>query len=81
MDKRRKEYVPVVARFDAEGKMRPLVIEFNEKHKYPVNQVLDMRRAACQRVGGIGNRYTCKILGKVTYLWMEKGAWCVEAKE
>ena len=81
MDKRRKQYVPVVVRFDTEGRLRPLVIEFDEEHKYPVDKVLDVRRAACQRVGGVGDRYTCRINGRVTYLWMEKGVWFVEAKE
>ena len=81
MDKRRKQYVPVVVRFDTEGKLRPLVIEFDEEHKYPVDKVLDVRRAACQRVGGVGDRCTCRINGQVTYLWMEKGIWFVEAKE
>lgn len=81
MEKRRKQYVPVVVRFDTEGKLRPLVIEFDEEHKYPVDSVLDVRRAACQRVGGVGDRYTCQINGQVTYLWMEKGIWFVEAKE
>ena len=81
MDKRRKQYVPVVVRFDTEGKLRPLVIEFDEEHKDPVDKVLDVRRAACQRVGGVGDRYTCRINGRVTYLWMEKGVWFVEAKE
>lgn len=81
MDKRRKQYVPVVVRFDTEGKLHPLVIEFDEEHKYPVDRVLDVRRAACQRVGGVGDRYTCQINGQVTYLWMEKGIWFVEAKE
>ena len=81
MDKRRKQYVPVVVRFDTEGKLRPLVIEFDEEHKYPVDKVLDVRRAACQRVGGVVDRYTCRINGRVTYLWMEKGVWFVEAKE
>ena len=80
MDKRRKQYVPVVVRFDTEGKLRPLVIEFDEEHKYPVDRVLDVRRAACQRVGGVGDRYTCQINGQVTYLCMEKGIWFVEAK-
>ena len=80
MDKRRKQYVPVVVRFDTEGKLRPLVIEFDEEHKYPVDKVLDVRRAACQRVGGVGDRYTCRINGRVTYLWMEKGRWFVCAK-
>ena len=81
MDKRRKQYVPVVVRFDTEGKLRPLVIEFDEEHKYPVDKVLDVRRAACQRVGGVGDRYTCRINGQGTNLWMEKGIWFVEAKE
>ena len=81
MDKRRKQYVLVVVRFDTEGKLRPLVIEFDEEHSYPVDKVLDVRRAACQRVGGVGDRYTCRINGQVTYLWMEKGIWFVEAKE
>ena len=81
MDKRRKQNVPVVVRFDTEGKIRPLVLEFEEEHKYPVERVLDVRRAACQRVGGVGDRYTCRINGQVTYLWMEKGVWFVEVKE
>ena len=81
MDKRRKQYVPVVVRFYTDGKLRPLVIEFDEEHKYPVDKVLDVRRAACQRVGGVGDRYTCRINGRVTYLWMEKGVWFVEANE
>ena len=81
MDKRRKQYVPVVVRFDTEGKLRPLVIEFDEEHKYQIDKVLDVRRAACQRVGGVGDCYTCRINGQVTYLWLEQGIWFVEAKE
>ena len=53
-----------------------------QKYKYAtLDKVLDIRRAACQRVGGVGDRYTCRINGQVTYLWMEKGVWFVEAKE
>ena len=81
MDQREKRYVPVIVRFDAEGKLHPLEIEFDESHKYQVDKILDVRRAACQSVGGVGDRYTCQINGQVTYLWMEKGIWFVEAKE
>ena len=81
MDEREKRYVPVIVRFNEEGKLRPILIEFDESHKYPVDKVLDVRRAACQSVGGVGDRYTCRINGQVTYLWMEKGVWFVEAKE
>ena len=77
---REKRYVPVIVRFDADGKLRPLEIEFDESHKYPVDKILDVRRAACQSVGGVGDRYTCMIQGRETYLWMEKGRWFVCAK-
>ena len=77
---REKRYVPVIVRFDADGKLRPLEIEFDESHKYPVDKILDIRRAACQSVGGVGDRYTCMIQGRETYLWMEKGRWFVCAK-
>ena len=80
MDQRKKKYVPVVVRFDTNGKLRPLVVEFDEEHRYSVDKVLDIRRAACQSVGGVRDRYTCRINGQVTYLWFEKGSWFVEAK-
>lgn len=80
MEEREKRYVPVVVRFEESGKMRPLLIEFDEACKYPVDRIVDVRRAACQSVGGVGDRYTCRIYGKETYLWFEKGKWFVAAK-
>ena len=75
-----KKFVPVIVRFDEEGHCRPLVIEFDESHKYMIDEILDVKRRACQEVGGVGVRYTCRILGKETYLWEEKGKWFVVAK-
>lgn len=77
--KREKRYVPVVVRFDTEGQLRPLTIEFDEEHKYSVDRVLDVCRAACQTVGGVGTRYTVRVQGQERYLWLEKGRWFVEA--
>ena len=77
--KREKRYVQVVVRFDTDGQLRPLEIEFDEKHKYPVDRVLDVCRAACQTVGGVGVRYTVRIQGQERYLWLEKGRWFGEA--
>ena len=81
MEQREKRYVPVLVRFEADGKMRPMEIEFSEGQKYPVDQILDVRRAACQSVGGVGDRSTCRIQGKESYLWFEKGRWFVAAKK
>lgn len=80
MVEREKRYVPVIVRFDASGKLRPLEIEFAESQKYQVDRVLDVCRSACQSVGGVGDRYTCLIKGQETYLWLEKGRWFVAAK-
>ena len=77
---REKRYVPVQVRFDTEGKMRPMVIEYAEGHHFVVDKILDVRRAACQSVGGIGIRYTCVIQGQESYLWFEKNRWFVAAK-
>lgn len=77
--KREKRYVPVVVRFDAEGRLRPLEIEFDEEHRYAVERVLDVCRAACQTVGGVGVRYTVWIQGQERYLWLERDRWFVEA--
>lgn len=79
-EKRERKYVPVVVRFDTEGQMRPMLIEFDEERKYTVDKILDVRRAACQSAGGVGDRYTCLIGGRESYLWFEKGKWFVAAK-
>ena len=81
MDKREKKYVPVIVRFDEDGKLRPLVIEFEEGRKFPIDKILDVRRAACESVGGVGDRYTCCIQGKESYLWFESGRWFVAARQ
>ena len=49
--------------------------------RYHIDKILDMRRAACQSVGGVGERYTCRIRGRESYLWFEKGRWFVAAKD
>lgn len=46
-----------------------------------MDKVLDTQWTACHRVGGVGDRCTCRVNGQVTYLWMEKIVWFVEAKE
>ena len=76
-----KRFVPVTVRFDENGKRRPLQIEYDESHFYPIDRILDVKRAACQEGGGVGVRYTCQIQGKVTYLWEEKDRWFVVSKQ
>ena len=76
-----RTYVPVIVRFDEEGKLRPLLIEFTDGRKFVVDKVLDVRRAACESAGGVGMRYTVRIAGQESYLWLEKGRWFVAVKQ
>ena len=49
--------------------------------RFPVERVLDVRRAAATKAGGQGIRYTCRILGHETYLFEDDGRWFVEEKD
>ena len=76
-----KRYVPVIVRFDEDGRLRPLVIEYDTGQKYIIDKVLGSPvRAACQSVGGVGDRYTVVIGGQETYIWLEKGRWFITDK-
>ena len=72
-----KRYVPVTVHFDAGGKMRPIEIEFDETRRYHIDKILDVRRAACQSVGGVGDRYTLSDTGQEVISGLKKadGLW------
>lgn len=77
----RKVYVKVKAEFDTEGCIRPVTMTWEDGTVYEIDRVLEAKRAASMKAGGIGTRYTVRILGKVRYLWFENPAWFVEAPQ
>lgn len=76
-----KKYVEVTAKFDVDGTVFPLEIQWEDGAKFEIDRILDIRRAASLKAGGTGIRYTCRIRGRVKYLWLEESRWFVEAKE
>lgn len=58
----RKVFVDVTARFE-DGKIFPLVLQWEDGREFEIDKVLDMRPAASLKAGGCGMRYTCRILG------------------
>lgn len=77
---RRRVYVEVTARFDTEGNIRPLSLKFDDI-LYEIDRVLDVRRAASLKAGGMGMRYTIRVGQNETYLYFEDPRWFVEAKQ
>ena len=77
----RKKYVGVEAYFREDGTILPSKVNWEDGRVYPIDKVLDIRPAASLKAGGAGIRYTCRIAGRVKYIWVEETRWFVEAKE
>ena len=75
-----KVYVTVVAKFNTDGKLIPLSVEWEDGRVFVVDKVLDIRRAASLKAGGSGIRYTVMICRKETYLFLEEDRWFVERR-
>lgn len=75
-----KVYVEVTAAFSAEGQVIPLSVTWEDGTVYTVDRVLDIRQAAALKAGGCGIRYTCRIRGQQTYLFLDQDRWFVEAR-
>ncbi len=76
----RKVYVQVTAAFAPDGTVRPLSVTWADGTVYEIDRVLDVRQAAATKAGGCGLRYTCRIRGQQTYLFLDDDRWFVEAK-
>ena len=76
----RRVYVKVVVEYDENGKIRPLMVEWEDGQRFEVDRLLDVRRAAATKAGGHGMRYTVRIGGHETYIFEDDGRWFVEAR-
>jgi len=73
-----KIYVSVKAVFYPDGGFQPTSLIWEDGHEYAIDKVIDVRRAASLKAGGIGIRYTCKIENKQVYLFLEEDRWFME---
>ncbi len=84
-----KVYVPVEVGFDADGRMIPRSITWEDGTTYAIDKVTDIRPAPAMKAGGQGDRYTVWIGGRQSYLFFERyasvsgcnlGKWFVERR-
>ena len=73
-----KLYVSAAVRFEADGRLRPLWIEWEDGRRYPVDRVIEVRRSASLKAGGAVIRFTCCFGQHVRYLFLEEDRWFVE---
>ena len=77
----RKVYVEVSAVFTPEGQIMPRYIRWEDGTVFSVDRVMDIRHAAATKAGGCGLRYTIRIGGRQTYLFLDEDRWFVEAND
>ena len=77
-ESKHKIYVKVRADFDFDGKLRPLMLRTEGGAPQRIDRVLDVRPAASLKAGGQGIRYTCRVDGRILYLFYEEPYWFVE---
>lgn len=77
----RKVFVEVFAVFDTLGYVHPLKLKWEDGRTFEVDRVLEVCPAASLKVGGKGIRYTCSIMGRQTYLFLDKDRWFVEGRQ
>jgi hypothetical protein len=75
-----KVYVSVKAIFHQDGRIQPISFVWEDGHEYEIDRVIDARRAASLKAGGVGVRYTCMVRGKQTYLFSDEDRWFMERK-
>lgn len=73
-----KQYISVTAKFDADGNVLPLCINWDDGRHFPIDRVTDVRYAASLKAGGAGIRYTCRIGMREKYLFLEENRWFLE---
>ena len=71
----------VNAKFDLEGNVRPISIIWEDGRVFAIDRVLDVRRAASLKAGGVGMRYICRICGKTVALFNDENKWFMEGKD
>ena len=74
----RKQYVGVVAEFDAEGGIWPQAILWEDGRRFPISKIVQVSRRASLRAGGAGLRFICMIGRKRVPLYYENPMWFIE---
>ena len=70
--------VEVIAAFDLDGNVHPKAIIWEDGRVFDIDRVLDVRRTASLKAGGLGSRYICRIRGKTVALFNDEGYWFIE---
>ncbi len=76
----RKKPISVIAKFTEDGKVIPHSILWEDGRTFLIDRIIDTRKAASLKAGGIGLRYTCFVAGRKVFLYKDEDHWFMEIK-
>lgn len=68
----------IVVLHTEDGKSFPKTILWEDGRRFSIDKVIDIRKAAALKCGGIGTRYICKVCNKEVAIFDEDGCWFLE---
>ena len=72
-----KQFISVLVLMDSSGKLIPKQIIWEDK-AYVIDKVIDVKRAASLKAGGIGVRFRVVIDGQIRDLFLDDYRWFIE---
>lgn len=72
-----KLYVNVIAKFDREGIITPMLLEWNDGLLYDVEKVVAISECSSRRIGGQGVHYKVQIGSRQAVLSFEDPCWFI----
>ena len=73
-----RKNVTMIAKMDEYGFVTPLTLIWSDGKKFDIDKVVDIRKKASLKGGGMGLRYTCVIKNQEKYIWLDDYTWFVE---
>lgn len=73
-----KDFLKVDASFDECGLIMPKSFMLKDGRRFDIDRVTDRRPAPSLKMGGQGIRYTCSVLGRKVYLFLDDNKWFLE---
>ena len=68
----------IIVEHRKDGLALPKTIIWDDWRRFDIDRVLDIRKAAATKCGGIGIRYICRIRGREYKIFDEDGKWFIE---
>ena len=72
------KYITVIAKMKPDNSIIPLSIIWEDGKEFFIDKVIDIRPKASTKGGGMGIRYTVRILNQEKFLFLDKYTWFID---